>query len=164
MSSQASNQTSQYLIKLMTNGVLSTIQLCGFDLQANEKQHKIQFNLNLFSKPNLKAFEVIVHFLLCQLDPERAEKVFAQCWPVLMKEQQKDFRDAIFNWLVELTTKNTNNIKQLPQQQTQVSQLQQQYQSLLQFIRFPIVSKSLLLTPGNLKICELLFLYRNMFF
>lgn len=146
-------QTSQYLLKLMTNSILSTIQVCGFDTKSNEKEHKIQFNASLFTRPNQKAFDVIVHFLLCQIDPDRGEKSFAQIWPIVLKEQQKEFKDVIFNWLLELSQKSTGKQEKLQQN----NQLVQQYQNVLHLIRFPIITKSLLMTPGGIKICELLF-------
>lgn len=156
MSSQPSNvQTTQYQLKLMTNSVLTTIQLFGLNLKSNEKDYKIQFNSTMFNRPNQKAFEVIVHFLLCQIDPEKAEKVFSQCWPIILKEQNKEFKDGVFNWLLEIAQKSPNNYKQ--EKNNQTSQLIQQYQNLLNFIRFPIITKSLLMTPGGLKVCELLF-------
>ncbi|RMZ98139.1 HAUS augmin-like complex subunit 6, partial [Brachionus plicatilis] len=153
MSSQSSVQASQYQLKLMTNSVLTTIQLFGFNIKSNEKEFKLQFNSNMFSRPNQKAFEVIVHFLLRQIDPDKAEKVFSQCWPIVLKEQNKEFKDVVFNWLLEITQKTTSkHEKQFPSHQ-----LILQYQHLLSFIRFPIITKSLLMTPGGLKVCELFF-------
>ena len=135
------------IIKQMTNGIISTVQLFGFDVASNEKQYKISLNATSFTKPNPKAFELIVHFLLCQLDAERAHKLFAQCWPPLLKEQIKEFKDAMFLWLNEIAS---------PKQQQQPNHLAK-YQHMLQLIKFPNITKSLLLTPGGLKICELLF-------
>ncbi len=155
------NNQTQNLIKLMTNSVLSTVQLFGFDLQSTEKLSKCAFNSSAFSKPNQKAFELIVHCLLCQLDSEKAQRVFSQCWPPILKEQQKEFKDAIYYWLLEISnaSKQQSSSKNLPTSNTNSSSgvLPLQYQSFIQNIKFPIVTKSLLLTPGGLKICELLF-------
>jgi len=41
-------------IKLMTNALLIKISFLGFDLQSNEKQHKIVLNSATFAKPNPK--------------------------------------------------------------------------------------------------------------
>lgn len=135
----------QSLIKVMTSNVLSAIQLFGFDVDYHEKQFKLALNSMTFCKPNPKAFEVIVHFLLTQLDPERAQKSFGQCWPPILKEQMKEFKDTMYHWLVEITSskqqKDNTNAK---------------YQTLLNNIKFPNITKSLLMTPGGLKICELL--------
>lgn len=46
-------------IKLLTNGVLSTINYFGFDIPANEKQHKITLNSLTFAKPNPKGFKLV---------------------------------------------------------------------------------------------------------
>jgi hypothetical protein len=162
LNSQASpQQINQYLIKSMTNSVLSIIQILGFDIQSNEKEHRIQLNTNTFTIPNSKAFEVILHFLLCQLDPERAQKTFMQCWPQLVKEQQREFKDVTYAWLVEITSAlkpqqqqaNTNTMKSAS---NSTMQFIIQYQQLLQFFKFPIINKSLFLTHG-IKICELLY-------
>ena len=135
--------------------------MLGFDFQAVEKQHKLVFNLATFTKPNPKAFELVVHFLLSQLDPERAQKAFAQCWPAVLKEQQKEFKDIIFNWLVELSTKSMGIGQQSSKTSGQSGSMPYPFsnpyhQTLLQEIKFPIISKSLLLSPGGLKICEML--------
>jgi hypothetical protein len=148
-----SAQTSQYLVKSMTNSILTTIQVFGFDVKANEKEHKIQFNTSLFVRPNQKAFDVIIHFLFCQIDPDRGEKAFNQIWPIVLKEQQKEFKEVILNWLTEIAQKSSAK-----QDKSQTSnQLVQQYQNVLQLIRFPLITKSLLTTPGGVKIVELFF-------
>lgn len=135
---------TQAVVKTMTNNVFSAIQLFGFDINHNEKQYKINLNSQTFSKPNPKAFEVIVHFLLTQLDGERAQKVFCQCWPPILIEQTKEFKDIMYNWLVELTSSK---------QQKEINK----FHNMLCLIKFPNMTKSLLMSPGGLKICELLF-------
>ncbi len=138
---------SQALIKLMTNNVLSAVQLLGFDLELAEKSSKLTLNGATFSKPNPKAFEILVHFLLGQIDSERSQKAFSQCWPPILKEQQKEFRDTMFTWLTEITS---------PKQQKENAAIAK-FSSMLGHIKFPNITKSLLMTPGGLKICELLF-------
>ena len=142
---QIAINSNQNLIKMMTSDIICTLQLLGFDMQANEKKNKLVFNSIMFTKPNPKAFEVIIHFFFVQLDPERAQKMFSQCWPAILKEQQKEFKDLTYVWLFELTSLKNQSIKS------------QQQNSLLQHIKFPTITKSLLTTPGGYKICELLF-------
>jgi hypothetical protein len=152
-------------LKMMTTSIMSGCRMLGFDTDSHERQYKLTFNALTFVKPNPKAFELIVHFLLCQLDPERAQRTFHLCWPTVLKEQQKVFKDAVFAWLLEVeksTKINPNklppSINNAPLHATTATQLvQQQYHSLFQQIKFPIVSKSLLAMPGGLKMCELLF-------
>lgn len=74
---------------LLTNSLLSGLQILGFDIKSNAEITKTKFDSNLFAKPNSKVFEVIIHFLLCKLDPEKASKLFSKCWPVVLPEQQK---------------------------------------------------------------------------
>lgn len=150
MNSQALNNQ---LIKQHTNNVLSCMQLLGFDKEANEKQFKIVLNSSVFAKPNAKAFEVVVNFLLSQLDTERWQKNFSQYWPPLNKDQQKEFKDMTFTWLNELSSASSS-LKQTSSTQTNIKS---QHQYLLQLIKFPIMTKSLLLSPGGLKLCELLY-------
>ena len=49
---QCSNHNLQ--IKLITNSVLSAVSFLGFDVQSNEKHHKIILNSLTFAKPNQK--------------------------------------------------------------------------------------------------------------
>lgn len=155
-SGTALNQHRQ--IKLQTSIVLQGLRALGFDMQAIERSEKqFTFNSSMFIKPNSKGFEHIVHFLLTQLDPERASRVFAQCWPPLCKETIKDYKEAIYTWLVELapptaaaSSAAANSGSKLPQQQQAVSS------RLFQLVRFPAVSKSLLAVPSGVKACELL--------
>lgn len=139
----ATNNTHS-IIKSITCNVISAIKLLGFDAESNEKDFHLTFNSLTFAKPNPKAFEVIVHFLLTHLDAERAQKTFAQCWPPILKEQTKEFKDLMYTWLVEITSgkQQKDNLKK--------------FQKLLCHIKFPIITKSLLLSPGGLKTCELL--------
>lgn len=141
----APNHT-QILVKAMTTNVLATIQLFHFDFEYHEKNSKLVFNGSTFLKPNPKAFELIVHFLLTKIDPERANKAFSQCWPPILKEQMKECKDTMFNWLVELTS---------PKQQKE-NNANSKFHALLCHIKFPSITKSLLTSPGGLKTCELL--------
>lgn len=143
-------------IKLQTSIVLQGLRALGFDMQAIERSEKqFTFNSSMFMKPNSKGFEHIVHFLLTQLDPERASRVFAQCWPPLCKETIKDYKEAIYSWLVELApptaaaSSAAANSGSKPPQQAVSSRL-------FQLVRFPAVSKSLLAVPSGVKACELL--------
>lgn len=148
-------------LKLMTSNILSVVQLLGMDLSVMERNHKLTTPLNAlaFVKPNAKAFELVIHFLLTQLDEERAQRTFtALCWPTLLKEQQKEFKEIVFNWLSELASSSgtkKSSTSQYPPTPTQL--LQQKYQLALATVKFPLVTKSLLQTPGGLKCCELLF-------
>jgi hypothetical protein len=141
--------SSQQLIKFMTNSIIVFAQALGFDLQAAEKQFKVVFTSTTLVKPNPRAFEVLVYFMLSQLDAERAQRTFAQCWPPVTKDQQKEFKEAIYLWLMEISNINSTTNKQ--------QQFSKQQQSLLANVRVPNIAKSLLVSPGGFKTCELLF-------
>ena len=133
---------------VLTNNLLTGLQLLGFDVSSNEGKAKTSFNFNLFSKPNSKVFEVIVHFLLSQLDAEKAAKVFDTCWPVVLPEQQKEFKEAVLTWLNDLA-------KTPPNKQSQQSTAK--HQNILHSIKIPPTTKSLITSPSGIKLVELLF-------
>lgn len=115
----------------------SLIKILGFDIEQAEQQYKVIFNAQTFTKPNVKAFEIIIHYLLNEIDSEYAQKVFRTCWPILIKEQQKEFKDVVFQWLNELHRKyDTNSTTS---------------------IKIPLIAKSLLISPNGNKLYELLF-------
>ncbi|KAJ1722946.1 hypothetical protein LPJ53_002699 [Coemansia erecta] len=49
-----------------------------------------------------RASELLLHFLLTQLDAARARREFADCWPIGGARQARDFRAHAFRWLDEL--------------------------------------------------------------
>ncbi len=88
MNHQGTSHSSHNLqIKLMTNSVLAKISFLGFDIQANEKQHKIILNATTFAKPNpkgnyylfiqFKKYVIINYFKLLRL-------LFIFCYVSLM--------------------------------------------------------------------------------
>ena len=172
------NQSSAiYHANKQINVLFFGLQMLGFDLAANEKEYSIKLNAQTFAKPNQKAFDVLVHFLLCQLDAERGQRTFQHCWPSVLRDQQRDFKEAILVWLQEIasltnpstgmTTSTsasslaTQAVKQ--QQQTHATNKKQpqqsQHQSLLQHIKFPSINKSFFMSlggPHSTKVWELL--------
>lgn len=80
----------------------STLVLLGFNVTAAEAQHKINFKPEMFRVPCKKGSEVILHFLLTQLDPERAKTEFSMCWPAWDAKKEHQYRKRVFNWLTEL--------------------------------------------------------------
>ena len=130
----------------LTSSLFSGMQLLGFDMHIAELKAKIALNVNTFAKPNTKAFELVIHFLLSKLDADRANTVFCQCWPAVLPEQQKEFKEAVFVWLTELSSANKASQQQ-----------KSKHFNLLQHIKVPPITKSLLVSPTGLKVCELLF-------
>ena len=146
-----------FSIKLITNRILSAIQFLGFDLTAQDKQ--IAFNSTLFTRPNSKAFNVIAHFLLVQLDPERAHRSFSRCWPIYLPDQQKNFNQVVLTWLTELHSahKAMGNKQTESLQPTHTQLIQEHHQAILQSVKIPMITKSLMISPVGIKVCELLF-------
>jgi len=80
----------------------STLLILGFNVTASETQHKISFKPDMFKVPCKKGAEVILHFLLTQLDPDRAKTEFSMCWPAWDAKKEHQYRKCVFNWLTEL--------------------------------------------------------------
>jgi len=80
----------------------STLLILGFNVTASETQHKIGFKPDMFRVPCKKGAEVILHFLLTQLDPDRAKTEFSMCWPAWDAKKEHQYRKCVFNWLTEL--------------------------------------------------------------
>jgi hypothetical protein len=53
----------------------NNLLLLGFDVQQNEKKYKIAFHHEMFRNPNVKGMEVVLHYLLNQMYPERMSEV-----------------------------------------------------------------------------------------
>ncbi|KAI8586063.1 HAUS augmin-like complex subunit 6 N-terminus-domain-containing protein [Geranomyces variabilis] len=49
-----------------------------------------------------KAMEIIVHFLFAALDAQAAQERLAKCWPIIDRNQSRDFRIAVVKWLETL--------------------------------------------------------------
>ncbi|XP_069780190.1 HAUS augmin-like complex subunit 6 [Narcine bancroftii] len=50
------------------------------------------FGVDMFDKPNVEAFQTVVHYLFLQLDQTRANFVFRDCWPIYDKKGAACFR------------------------------------------------------------------------
>lgn len=56
----------------------------------------------MFRNPNQKGMQILMHFLLNLLDPQKAEKVFKSCWPCYDANQSRLFRSSCYQWLSNL--------------------------------------------------------------
>lgn len=154
-------QTQQQLVKNYTNSLLHHLYTLGFE------KNPTTFNELMFIRPNSKGFELIVQFLLTQLDPDRASRVFVP----LCKEGMREFKDNICNWLNELANGTSSGTagksssgsgqsgagKSSTQQVNSSPSTNPAHTRLFQYIRFPTVSKSLLTVPCGIKACEILY-------
>ncbi len=61
---------------------------------------KLEHNYKVESKTFFS--RQIVHFLFEKLDSSRSSSDFRDCWPILDKKMEADFRRVCFNWYKEL--------------------------------------------------------------
>lgn len=65
--------------------------LLGFDPQRYEQKFQIAFHAEMFHKPNVKAMQVVIYFLLMKLSPQETRERFKHVWPVLDRQQARTF-------------------------------------------------------------------------
>jgi len=78
------------------------LRLLGLDSKAVYKQHHVNIDRDTFKTPNMKGFQIVVHFLLTKLDGERAKKTFLDVWPVHEKKHEAGFRRKVQEWCTEI--------------------------------------------------------------
>ncbi|XP_069138620.1 HAUS augmin-like complex subunit 6 isoform X2 [Argopecten irradians] len=82
--------------------LFTNLQLLGFDSGAMAASYSLPFNKDMFNLPNKKGAEVVLHFLFNKLNPIMCREEFRDCWPVLDKQQEQQFRRTCHNWLVNI--------------------------------------------------------------
>ncbi|XP_078415778.1 HAUS augmin-like complex subunit 6 [Cetorhinus maximus] len=92
---------------------------------------RIVFGRDMFDKPNMEAFQVVVHYLFLQLDQTRAISLFRDCWPIYDKKRAACFRKVCFEWMKKIADEVGNE--------------------------FPQVTASLFLSPGGPKFGNLMY-------
>jgi len=70
---------------------LTSLHLLGF----REVAKVVTLNKSTFDHSNPVAFQQVFHFLLSQLVPDRAKAEFRDCWPILDKKQEAEFRRKV---------------------------------------------------------------------
>ncbi|XP_048475936.1 HAUS augmin-like complex subunit 6 [Rhincodon typus] len=94
-------------------------------------RNRVVFGRDMFDKPNMEAFQVVVHFLFLQLDHNRTNSLFRDCWPIYDKKSAACFRKVCFEWMKKIADEVGNN--------------------------FPQVTASLFLSPGGPKFTNLMY-------
>ncbi|XP_048383944.2 HAUS augmin-like complex subunit 6 isoform X2 [Stegostoma tigrinum] len=94
-------------------------------------RNRVVFGRDMFDKPSMEAFQVVVHFLFLQLDHNRASSLFRDCWPIYDKKSAACFRKVCFEWMKKIADEVGNN--------------------------FPQVTASLFLSPGGPKFTNLMY-------
>jgi len=77
---------------------LTSLQLLGF----REVPKVVALNRNTFDHSNPVAFQQVLHFLFSQLVPDRAKAEFRDCWPILDKKQEAEFRRKVVTLVKEV--------------------------------------------------------------
>lgn len=62
----------------------------------------ISVTANMFDHSNPVAFQQVFHFLLRTLDPNSAKTEFRDCWPILDRKQEAEFRRKLVSLLKDL--------------------------------------------------------------
>ncbi|KAK4304245.1 hypothetical protein Pmani_023799 [Petrolisthes manimaculis] len=86
----------------MHQQLYSSLLLLGLDKEALEHSLHTPVNQNMFLRMNKKLGETLLHFLFMSIDPERAAKVFRDCWPIVERKQGMLFQKATFEWYKSL--------------------------------------------------------------
>jgi HAUS augmin-like complex subunit 6 len=112
----------------------TNLLLLGFDSATYEEKFRIPVNRDMFVLPNKKGMEVVMHFLFNRLDSHLCYEEFRDCWPVLDKKQEQQFRKTCTLWLSRIAKENKE-------------------------VRFPRIVASLFMSPGG----QLCFIFHSNF-
>ncbi|XP_051875916.1 HAUS augmin-like complex subunit 6 [Pristis pectinata] len=107
----------------------------GFTPTDDEQRtaNRTVFGVDMFDKPNVEAFQIVVYYLFMQLDQTRVNIVFRDCWPIYDKKSAACFRKACYEWMKKIADEVGNG--------------------------FPQVVASLFLSPGGPKFINLMFAF-----
>jgi len=75
----------------------SNLQLLGFSANGSP----LQFSPSMFEYPNPGAFQQVFYFLFGLLSQSRARVEFRDCWPILDRKQEAEFRRKVVAMLKE---------------------------------------------------------------
>ncbi|KAF8793760.1 hypothetical protein HNY73_001802 [Argiope bruennichi] len=76
----------------------NNLLILEFDKSAVENEYRVKCDKDMFSLPNQKMFEVVTHFLFEKLN-EVSEKEYNLPWPLMDKEQRRQFQKTSVNYL-----------------------------------------------------------------
>ncbi|XP_065672587.1 HAUS augmin-like complex subunit 6 isoform X2 [Hydra vulgaris] len=112
----------------------SNLLLLGFDAEMYEVQYRIPFNRDMFSLPNRKCMEVVVYFLFKKLNKESTLEIFRNCWPIIDKKSEQEFRKQTIDWITRIKKDDSE-------------------------CNLPNITPSLLITPSGEKFYQFLFYF-----
>ncbi|ELR14092.1 uncharacterized protein ACA1_367250 [Acanthamoeba castellanii str. Neff] len=77
--------------------------LLGFCPIENEKVYAVSFHPDMFEQASTKGMQVVLYYLLRQINRDKTKKAFKGCWPTLdMKNNLNDYKKAANNLITEL--------------------------------------------------------------
>ncbi|XP_055931015.1 HAUS augmin-like complex subunit 6 [Argiope bruennichi] len=86
----------------------NNLLILEFDKSAVENEYRVKCDKDMFSLPNQKMFEVVTHFLFEKLN-EVSEKEYNLPWPLMDKEQRRQFQKTSVNYLSSIAQES--NVK-----------------------------------------------------
>uniref|UniRef100_A0A2C9M7U9 HAUS augmin-like complex subunit 6 N-terminal domain-containing protein n=1 Tax=Biomphalaria glabrata TaxID=6526 RepID=A0A2C9M7U9_BIOGL len=118
-------------ITTMNSLFFTNLHLLGLDIIDMEAKYKIPFKEDMFTLPNKAGSEAILHFLFHRLNPSLAKEQFRDCWPLVDKNSEHQFRKVCNNWLTQIQEESVANL--------------------------PRINTSLFLTPGGRKFIQFVY-------
>ncbi|XP_025077932.1 HAUS augmin-like complex subunit 6 [Pomacea canaliculata] len=112
----------------------TNLQLLGFDAAAMEMKYRIPFNKDMFNLPNKTGSEAVLYFLFSRLNPVMCRQEFRDCWPIVDKKAETQFRRLCCMWLQNIQKDEADS-------------------------NLPRINASLFLSPGGEKFCQLIFYF-----
>ncbi|GFO24734.1 HAUS augmin-like complex subunit 6 [Plakobranchus ocellatus] len=119
-------------LESMNTLLFTNLQLLGMDILAMEGKYHVPFNKEMFTLPNKAGSEAVFHFLFNRLNPGLFKEQFRDCWPVLDRKAELQFRKICHTWLTSIQADDPD-------------------------AHLPRINASLLLSPGGRKFVHLLY-------
>uniref|UniRef100_H2YNP8 HAUS augmin-like complex subunit 6 N-terminal domain-containing protein n=1 Tax=Ciona savignyi TaxID=51511 RepID=H2YNP8_CIOSA len=109
MQAAASHSSRDSRFSQVKRRIMLNLLALGFDSQHLENKYSCRLDDHMFDKPNKRAFEVVFHFLFCQLDRPQAEQLFRLCFPGTDKQSTQEFRKRTYTWLKRIAEENVHS-------------------------------------------------------
>ncbi|RUS84558.1 hypothetical protein EGW08_007653 [Elysia chlorotica] len=119
-------------VDAMNTLLFTNLQLLGMDVVDMEGKYHITFSKDMFNLPNKAGSEAVLHFLFDRLNPTLFKEQFRDCWPVVDRKAEMQFRKVCNTWLSSIQADNPD-------------------------AHLPRINASLLLSPGGRKYIHLLY-------
>ncbi|GFR64790.1 HAUS augmin-like complex subunit 6 [Elysia marginata] len=123
-------------VEAMNTVLFTNLQLLGMDIIAMEGKYHIPFSKDMFNLPNKAGSEAVLHFLFDRLNPSLFKEQFRDCWPVVDRKAEMQFRKVCNTWLSSIQADNPD-------------------------AHLPRINASLLLSPGGRKFIHLLYKFSS---